>query len=702
MNNAKMLHTHRLFSSLKIAVTSFLVLGLLVFANLAIAQSSSHNGGQWRSVGGKMVASGEGHFSNKWSRSTRYFHGDGKYWKNNEPTSNKITHKKIPATHTLAEVTKDVWIRKGQITVRGPGYLGLFIRSKGAGAVLKFPESGKVFHTQGLGKDEWLHDAKNNWKWYPGEVVNIDPSQTLGGWVPAGRTMTLDVWVYNPISDWGVWGSGYNAPASVEYEFWFFPRKGGKVIKVAETPGKAVVDSVDDLPPGAVGYVKSIKGSKDGKLINKEKGRTLQKGDFIYKGDILETHDVTVTMSFYPPNGPLCVIDRNTKIKITGRKVSTKKGGIYNFLVKFGRILFSGNSGSFRNGYKVETLNSVIGWEGTIFETAYNPNTGQTAVSVFEGTVRLDCTRGKAAPIMVNAGMKATLDGNCNHTLSILAPDKNTPAKAGWDVGAKSNDTGTQPPHAQSGVTGGGTGSGGGPAQGTARLLTAKSNRDMVGRNETFRGNGKTDAIFRAQFSAPNRTVTAVEVRNTSGLRSVWDTRPNNRLWLGGVVIGGRTMNRPDGSVSFRLGSGQNTLDFFVEDNGSIRGGKTNYRMTIFFASGAPLIMDITPGPVGQPGGGTLNGTPGGIRIEFATYGANCGVAKGNVTAHIAKQCNGKSRCRYVVNHKIIGDPAYGCAKIYTVRYRCGNNPRVFDRSLPAEAGWGDKAVLLECSGSQN
>lgn len=420
--------------------------------------------------------------------------------------------------------------------------------------------------------------------------------------------------------------------------------------------------------------------------------------------------------------------------------------------------------------------------------------------------------------------------------------------------------------------------------QGTARLLTVNSNRDMVGRGETFRGNGTNDAIFRAKFSAPGRTVTAVEVSNTNGLRSVWDTRPNNRLWLGGVVIGGRTMNRSDGSVNFSLGSAQNTLDFFVEDNGSIGGGKTNYRMTIFFASGDPLVMNIIPGgggpgssgsntltgtqhppggitkttgtgPTGftldfetgrtngwtktgtafdhqptygdnptarhrgqpskhvgnywvgtyekyqgsgsqQPGSvqgdsptGTLTssiftipsgslsflvgggsspqtriellvsgnrvlsvsgrgtetmhrvtwdlnpwagqqgririvdnasggwghinaddfrfshssstgGTPGGIRIVSATYGGNCGVAKGNVTAHIAKQCNGKSKCRYVVDHKIIGDPAYGCAKTYTVRYRCGNNPQVFEKSLPAEAGWGDKAVLLECADS--
>lgn len=87
-----------------------------------------------------------------------------------------------------------------------------------------------------------------------------------------------------------------------------------------------------------------------------------------------------------------------------------------------------------------------------------------------------------------------------------------------------------------------------------------------------------------------------------------------------------------------------------------------------------------------------------GIQIESATYGGNCGVAKGNVTGHIAKQCNGKSDCRYTVDYEIIGDPAYGCAKTYTVTYRCGKNSQLFKKSLSAEAGWGDKSVVLECS----
>ncbi len=85
------------------------------------------------------------------------------------------------------------------------------------------------------------------------------------------------------------------------------------------------------------------------------------------------------------------------------------------------------------------------------------------------------------------------------------------------------------------------------------------------------------------------------------------------------------------------------------------------------------------------------------ILISSATYGGNCGVARGNVTSHIAGQCNGKSNCRYRVDHKIIGDPAIGCAKTYTVQYRCGNSPNLYQEFLTDEAGWGDKTVKLTC-----
>ena len=208
------------------------------------------------------------------------------------------------------------------------------------------------------------------------------------------------------------------------------------------------------------------------------------------------------------------------------------------------------------------------------------PNTGGNLTTRSTGTGSTGGTPGGGANLVTNGSFEQGRSAGSSY-LGIKPGSTDLP---GWQITGKNVD-----------VVGSAWKSSHGPAQGTARLLTGNSNQDMVGPNETYRGNGKFDAIFRAQFSTSNRTVTAVEVRNTNGIRSIWDTRANNRLWLGGVVIGGRAMNRSDGSVNFSLDSGQNTLDFFVEDNGSIRGGKTNYRMTIFFASGDPLIMDIVP-----------------------------------------------------------------------------------------------------------
>ncbi|KAF0184251.1 MAG: hypothetical protein FD163_1825 [Hyphomonadaceae bacterium] len=63
----------------------------------------------------------------------------------------------------------------------------------------------------------------------------------------------------------------------------------------------------------------------------------------------------------------------------------------------------------------------------------------------------------------------------------------------------------------------------------------------------------------------------------------------------------------------------------------------------------------------------------GAIRVTEATYGGNCqGVTRGNVTSHIAQQCNGKSSCDYQVDYSVIGDPSSGCPKDYRVAYQCG------------------------------
>jgi hypothetical protein len=49
------------------------------------------------------------------------------------------------------------------------------------------------------------------------------------------------------------------------------------------------------------------------------------------------------------------------------------------------------------------------------------------------------------------------------------------------------------------------------------------------------------------------------------------------------------------------------------------------------------------------------------------------------------------------VDHKVIGDPASGCQKTYVVTYKCGKGTQTYEQRLSAEAGWGDKAVVLTC-----
>lgn len=128
---------------------------------------------------------------------------------------------------------------------------------------------------------------------------------------------------------------------------------------------------------------------------------------------------------------------------------------------------------------------------------------------------------------------------------------------------------------------------------GHAAGIVANSGQDYVSPNEQYRGNGKKDAVFQALITAPNQTITGIEVRNTNGQYSVWDTHPNNRFWLGAVVVNGQVKNHSNGSIRFRLGSGKQLLKLYAEDNGSVRGGKTNFRMTVTFTNGKKLVIPL-------------------------------------------------------------------------------------------------------------
>ncbi|WP_146138406.1 hypothetical protein [Chamaesiphon polymorphus] len=85
-----------------------------------------------------------------------------------------------------------------------------------------------------------------------------------------------------------------------------------------------------------------------------------------------------------------------------------------------------------------------------------------------------------------------------------------------------------------------------------------------------------------------------------------------------------------------------------------------------------------------------------GIQVVEATYGGNCRVTRGNVTNQIASACNGNNSCNYTVDYTVIGDPASGCAKDYSVQWKCGGNRKTYSAFATPEAGY-QKIVQLVC-----
>lgn len=104
-----------------------------------------------------------------------------------------------------------------------------------------------------------------------------------------------------------------------------------------------------------------------------------------------------------------------------------------------------------------------------------------------------------------------------------------------------------------------------------------------------------------------------------------------------------------------------------------------------------PCIMTYSPFAVSK-----------GISIEAATYGGNCGAVSGNVTASLARLCNGNMTCSYVIDHRVIGDPAPGCGKGFSLRYRCLPTPEERRSELIGSPSFDadGKTVRIACSGT--
>ena len=124
-------------------------------------------------------------------------------------------------------------------------------------------------------------------------------------------------------------------------------------------------------------------------------------------------------------------------------------------------------------------------------------------------------------------------------------------------------------------------------------------NYDVVGSSNKFGKDNKDDWMFAITLRAEG-TIEWIEVRNTDGQFSLWDTRPETGNWALGVTRYDKTvLNKRDGSVRFNV-SGRTDLYLLAADNGSLQAGKTNYKVRIKFVDGGILERNVGRGS-GQP-----------------------------------------------------------------------------------------------------
>jgi hypothetical protein len=66
----------------------------------------------------------------------------------------------------------------------------------------------------------------------------------------------------------------------------------------------------------------------------------------------------------------------------------------------------------------------------------------------------------------------------------------------------------------------------------------------------------------------------------------------------------------------------------------------------------------------------------------------------------LSAACGGRPSCNYIIDYRLIGDPAHACGKDYVVEYRCDSTSSPSTVTIKAEAGLGS-ALNLACPGAR-
>ncbi len=222
---------------LTILLTVFIAALLAASVQTSVAQNPKS--AQWSKVGGKMVLSGSHSFTKTWTTDSN--HSELGFWEGSFYDDYK-KRKYAPWDDVVKNSVSPV---VGQIVVQGPGNIGLLQRSKN-GAAIHLSQGEEKAYFRAWRNDLYWKD--NGWE---GSVGEYNPNGEFWGKVPAGQIVTINVEAqmasYDNRMNTGEFA--YHAPQEVQYEIWFFPRDGGKIIKVINAAG-----TIDKPQPGILYY----------------------------------------------------------------------------------------------------------------------------------------------------------------------------------------------------------------------------------------------------------------------------------------------------------------------------------------------------------------------------------------------------------------------------------------------------------------
>ena len=124
--------------------------------------------------------------------------------------------------------------------------------------------------------------------------------------------------------------------------------------------------------------------------------------------------------------------------------------------------------------------------------------------------------------------------------------------------------------------------------------LVGFGSTDFLSLSESAGADGSKDAVFRITIHTLGR-IESIEIGNISGMYSVWDTIPENGAVLLGVADIKKPnflLNKQDGSIDIGIHREQSFL-LYVADNGSIKGKKTCYQITVTYSDGKVIIVPV-------------------------------------------------------------------------------------------------------------